>query len=441
MAKMGSWVNLLKKLFVSEAKATPEKNGKRRRWIIGRFKWKRVPALACSSLVKDRSLVEAEKEHSKHALTVAIATAAAAEAALASAKAAAEVVRLTSTPMVYLTYKRGSRESAAIKIQTSFRGYLARKALRALKGLVRLQAMVRGQAVRRQVISTLNGLQTLVKIQSQLRGTREGMEDKQLIKNFNELGKPKVKNHTGLVDTLPPKEDFDALLLSRHNGLVRREHVKEYSFSNRDSWNSKISKESEANGVNGRLNHWLEESGEAQERKCRISINSNLFVTSSPVQRNVQGRTEHRLGELKHNDLLLAGRSSPISTPRRSFDRPRRSSIEDSDSLGSPVLPNYMSATESVKARLRSISLPKQRQGLVDTYSDHGSPYKDRLIFSSFSTDASTIVKSGKSPSFQQRSPSLKGLLIPRNSHPSAKDISINSESSILNRVQHGGLK
>lgn len=48
----------------------------------------------------------------------------------------------------------------------------ARKALRALKGLVRLQAIVRGRAVRRQAITTLKCLQSIVNIQSQVCARR-----------------------------------------------------------------------------------------------------------------------------------------------------------------------------------------------------------------------------------------------------------------------------
>lgn len=48
----------------------------------------------------------------------------------------------------------------------------ARKALRALKGLVRLQAIIRGHAVRRQTIATLKRLQSIVNIQSEVCAQR-----------------------------------------------------------------------------------------------------------------------------------------------------------------------------------------------------------------------------------------------------------------------------
>lgn len=68
-------------------------------------------------------------------------------------------------------------EEAATKAQAAFRGYLARRAFRTLKGIIRLQAVIRGHLVRRQAVITLRCLLGIVKFQALARGQRVRYSD------------------------------------------------------------------------------------------------------------------------------------------------------------------------------------------------------------------------------------------------------------------------
>ncbi|PWZ17679.1 hypothetical protein Zm00014a_015759 [Zea mays] len=71
-------------------------------------------------------------------------------------------------------------EAAAV-IQKAFRGYLARKALRALKSLVKLQALVRGYLVRKQTAMTLRRLQALIRLQANTAASRRSAEQERIV--------------------------------------------------------------------------------------------------------------------------------------------------------------------------------------------------------------------------------------------------------------------
>ncbi|CAG7888251.1 unnamed protein product, partial [Brassica rapa] len=77
-------------------------------------------------------------------------------------------------------------EFAAVKIQAYYRSHLARKALRALKGLVKLQALVRGHLVRKQATATLRCMQALITLQAKAREQRIRMIGNSTPKSTNQ---------------------------------------------------------------------------------------------------------------------------------------------------------------------------------------------------------------------------------------------------------------
>ncbi|KAK1410157.1 hypothetical protein QVD17_36692 [Tagetes erecta] len=91
-------------------------------------------------------------------------------------------------------------EQAARKVQAVFRGYLARRAFWALKGIIRLQALVRGHLVRRQAIATLSCMRAIIEFQASARGRRVRLSNGHLLINHTPR-EPMVKKPADLLRT------------------------------------------------------------------------------------------------------------------------------------------------------------------------------------------------------------------------------------------------
>lgn len=92
--------------------------------------------------------------------------------------------------------------------------FQARRALRALRGLVRLKSLIQGKCVRRQATSTLQSMQTLARLQYQIRERRQRLsEDKQacarqLQQKHNKDSDKVSKSHFDLISSYVACEDF-----------------------------------------------------------------------------------------------------------------------------------------------------------------------------------------------------------------------------------------
>ncbi|KAL6907702.1 hypothetical protein ACP4OV_002741 [Aristida adscensionis] len=99
----------------------------------------------------------------------------------AAAAAAKEEEETCSDDEYALLCREGfSREDvAAVTIQAYFRGHLARRAFRALRSLVRLQAVARGAYVRRQAEAAVHCMQAMARLQARVRARQMLGKDKE----------------------------------------------------------------------------------------------------------------------------------------------------------------------------------------------------------------------------------------------------------------------
>lgn len=402
MGKKGKWLGAVKKVFSPESKEKKEEKLRKKlaasdpnqtdltpsTSLEVNDSMPPPPAPAAPRQIEDFKVPEAEQEQSKH-VTV---------------EAAPDSPAQTSSVL-----PPGAREElAAIKIQTAFRGYLARRALRALRGLVRLKSLVEGNSVKRQAASTLRCMQTLARVQSQIRARRLKMsEENQALQRQlllkQELESLRMGEHWD--DSTQSKEKIEASLVSKQEAAIRRERALAYAFSHQ--WKSS-SRSSNPMFVDPNNPHWgwswLErwmaakpsEGGRTGTNKesngDHVSVKSlSLNLGEGEITKAFKSRSI-KLDKSSPTTPKLtrpASRLSP-STPSAKVtpivvkkkpaapknglpqvdddvrsvlsvqsERPRRhsiatSTVRDDESLtSSPSVPSYMAATKSARAKSR----------------------------------------------------------------------------------------
>ncbi|KAK8494987.1 hypothetical protein V6N13_030040 [Hibiscus sabdariffa] len=434
MGKTGGWFSIVKKALSPESKKDQKTPKSRKKWF-GKAKALGpvfVPE-PTEVTAEDVKLKEAENEQSKHAYSVALATAAAAEAAVAAAQAAAEVVRLTTQPRYQ---GKSNEEIAAIKIQTVFRGYLARRALRALRGLVRLKSLMRGQSVKQQATTTLKCMQTLARVQSEIcaRRIRMSEENQSLQQHLQqkcerELEKLRASMGEDWNDSTLSKEQIEARQLKQQEATMKRERALAYAYCHQQSWKN-CSRSVNQTFMDPKNPHWgwswLERWMTARPWESRSTIDNNDRGSIKSIGAHSVGEISRAYSlryinqdkkpspTLKFSRLpsCQSGSTPPSKAPSISSvsgktrlpsprgsqwggyedsrsilsarsDRYRRhtiagSSMRDDESLtSSPAVPSYMAPTQSTKAR----SLVPSPLGTSTPDRGLGGSAKKRLSF------------------------------------------------------------
>ncbi|MED6119171.1 IQ-domain [Stylosanthes scabra] len=265
------------------------------------------------------------------------------------------------------------KEWAAVKIQAAFRGCLARRALRALKGLVKLQALVRGHIERKRTAQWLKRMQTLLRAQARARATRAQIHQASYLgpistPHFHVPATPE-KFETPIRSS-SMKYDHSPLVLKR-NGSKSRVHTgtpelyaKEEQFrTQRRSWTRACSMHDERSGrileidsgkphKNSRRRNLFDSSSQPL-----VSDHYRQSFTSTRDSTSHQSAHNHyscEAGEVEESSLCGAA-NSPFTPTKSDGSRSYLSSG------GSESYPSYMAYTESSKAKVRSLSAPKQR--------------------------------------------------------------------------------
>nr|CAN81630.1 hypothetical protein VITISV_000215 [Vitis vinifera] len=283
------------------------------------------------------------------------------------------------------------QEWAAIRIQTAFRGLLARRALRALKALVRLQAIVRGRQVRKQAAVTLQVYAGTCSGSGPSQGSvcEHGLRRAGTAEIMGSLG----NFQEGWCDRRGTVDQVRTKLQMRQEGAIKRERAISYSISQKPSRTNhcpylrtsksanSLKQQKQDNNCPGLS--WLERWMAAKPWENRLMEEVQTERPEmTPLSRRSEdcytagfrsNSSEHSILKPKRNNNSLTPRMYPrspvVGQISRSSSDPSSEflydgSSESTSSSSNTVMemveenhtsrPSYMNLTESIKAKQKA---------------------------------------------------------------------------------------
>ncbi|XP_025805627.1 protein IQ-DOMAIN 1-like [Panicum hallii] len=311
------------------------------------------------------------------------------------------------------------QEWAAVRIQTAFRAFLARRALKALRGIVRLQALVRGRLVRKQLAVTLKCMHALLRVQERAREQRARStvdgNGSQVALNGRATSTKDAEEQW--CDRQGSFDEVKSKLHMKHEGAAKRERAIAYAHfyqhrsskhSGRPSSPATCVRSHESNRCNHNLRYlegwmatkpWetrLMERNHTDSQFAKNCEDLNLAVSKHSDASSVKIRRNNVTTRVaaKPPSVLSASSSDFVyeeSSPSTSSVTPVSATTtilasearSDSGHVGGP---NYMNLTKSAKARLngcsshrgsfqrqRSGDMPRVALSPIDAQSNAGS--------------------------------------------------------------------
>nr|GMD38703.1 protein IQ-DOMAIN 1-like [Ipomoea batatas] len=277
----------------------------------------------------------------------------------ALAAAMATVVRAPHKDFVLIKQKW-----AAIRIQTAFRGFLARRALRALRAVVRIQAIFRGRQVRNQAAVTLRCMQALVRVQARVRAQSAQTP----LQSTKTQVDPIKQAENGWRDSPGSVEEVRSKLQMKQEGAVKRERAIAYANSQLKPRTSKRVTPNMVDKSHGDFN-WLDRWVATKPWESRSVVDTDS--SGSAVESSLNPSRHNSVKIRRNNISTRISAKPPVScqltgalsdqcpgylyddstTSHSSMSSNETNAYSTSEEGRRNSKPSYMSLTQSIKAK------------------------------------------------------------------------------------------